>query len=569
MNSEVKVSKSIRTKITGLVVLSVVVTLLITAIVVSARSKVIIGGLVQDYLKDVVLSIGEGMERDLNQLGRSALSTETLTNKYQDYKVSSMESSYVCLVDDMGYVLFHPVKENINQKLDIPLVTSLVEKVKSGEEFETQTLEYKYEGKTKYAACYLSQDKSFFILLCADKSDAMSELSALIGTIILVSVIPLIICVVLAIVVSTMICKPIFGMVSKIDTLSKLDLSQETDIKAADDEVGMMNSSVNSLTDKLVTTIRTIKNTSDVVDANADFITDTVEECSQESERISLTMEELSKGAMEMAESTEGTMNGIVNIGESIEYIAKMTNESLVIVQDATSIGEKSKEDLLQLMTANENTKKRADDVAAGIFQINAIVEEIQKATEMISNISGQTNLLSLNASIEAARAGEAGRGFAVVATEIKGLAEQSSQNADEIAKIVNRVTDLVSESVALANEIKRATESESQVLANVNTSFAQVNRKLSDVEQAVLTIDEKVDRVNDEKEEILNEISTLSAISEQNAASTKSASESLLHLDESMQTVNKHAGHSKNTAQKLQDIMGEFILRSESREEE
>lgn len=564
MGTNVKLSKSIRTKITIVVIISVVITLLITASVVSVRSKGIIGGLVQDYLKDVVISLGEGMERDLNQLGRSALSTDTLTSKYQDYKVSSMDSSYVFLVDDMGYVLFHPNKELIGQKLEIPLVNNLIEQVKSGEEFQSQTDEYKYEGKTKYGACYLSMDKSFFIILSAEKSDAMSQLSSLIATIILVSIIPLVICIVIAFVMATMICKPIFGMVSKIDTLSQLDLSQDIDVKASDDEVGMMNSSVNSLTDKLVTTIRTIKNTSDVVDANADFITDTVEECTQESERISLTMEELSKGAMEMAESTEGTMHGIVRIGESIEYIAEMTNESLSIVQDATSIGEKSKEELMQLLSANENTRKRAEDVASGIFEINAIVEDIQKATEMISSISGQTNLLSLNASIEAARAGEAGRGFAVVATEIKGLAEQSSQSADEIAKIVNQVTERVHQSVALANEIKKAAENESAVLEHVNSSFAQVNRKLSDVEQAVHTIDEKVDRVNAEKEDILNEISTLSAISEQNAASTKTASASLMHLDDSMQTVNKHASHSKNTAQQLQDIMGEFVLRSE-----
>lgn len=564
MDTKVKVSKSIRTKITFLVVLSVVITLAITTSVVSLRATGIIGGLVQDYLKDVVISLGEGMERDLNQLGRSALSVDTLTAKYETYKVSSMNSSYVALVDDIGYTLYHPNRELIGKKLEVPVVTTLLEQLGSNEKVDAKTVEYQYEGKTKYAAYYVSNDQSFIILLIAEKSDAMAKLNALVATILMISLIPLVVCMILAVVMSSMICKPIFGMVAKINALSQLDLTNEMTVSTSDDEVGMMNGSVNKLTDKLISTIRTIKNTSDVVDANADFITDTVVECTKESERISLTMEELSRGAMEMAESTEGTMHGVVRIGESIEYIANMTNESLTIVKDATEIGEKSKEDLIRLLDANETTKKSADDVATGIFEINAIVEEIQKATSMISSISGQTNLLSLNASIEAARAGEAGRGFAVVATEIKGLAEQSSQSADEIAKIVNQVTELVGRSVALAREIKEAADNESAVLRNVNQSFANVNTKLNEVEQAVHAIDEKVDRVNEEKEEILNEITTLSAISEQNAASTKSASTSLLQLDENMQTVNKHATHSKNTAQQLQSIMTEFVMSPE-----
>lgn len=72
------------------------------------------------------------------------------------------------------------------------------------------------------------------------------------------------------------------------------------------------------------------------------------------------------------------------------------------------------------------------------------VISQIVEVSHAISEIAGQTSLLSLNASIEAARAGEAGKGFAVVAEEIKKLSETTGNEIDK----VNALTDKVMESV-------------------------------------------------------------------------------------------------------------------------
>lgn len=525
------------------------------------RSSGIVNGLVQDYMKDVVTSMGGNLERDVELLGRSALSVESLDKKLSTYHLSSMPSSYVYLVDSTGYMMYHPTAEMINQKVDLEAVQSLVAGVGDGEHLTSDTIEYQYNGNEKYAAYYVSADESYVLFLSAEKEDAMAELNKLATIILLLSLIPLILCSGIAVFVSLMISKPIEKTVERINRLSDLDLTNEASAKIYKGEVGLINSAVDLLKSKLVSTIQNIKETSEAVHANADHITGIASECSSTTENISTTVDELAKGAAEMAQHTESTMHGIENIGNSIEDISGATSDSLAIVSEATEIGNQSKESLHKLITANQDTKKSADDVANGIFEINKTVEEIHKAAEMIESISSQTNLLSLNASIEAARAGEAGKGFAVVATEIKGLAEQSSKSAGEIAQVVQQITKLVNNSVELAQSIKSASETEGAVLVDVSSGFEDVNVKLEEVAHAVNTIGDKVAAVNEEKKEILNAISSLSAISEENAASTEETSASIELLVENMKTVSHNSDETKQTADGLQNMVQEFKI--------
>lgn len=78
---------------------------------------------------------------------------------------------------------------------------------------------------------------------------------------------------------------------------------------------------------------------------------------------------------------------------------------------------------------------------------------EMNSIVELISGITSQTSLLSLNASIEAARAGEAGKGFAVVATEISGMATQTQDATEQITALINNVSGAISEVVEVIHQ--------------------------------------------------------------------------------------------------------------------
>ena len=115
-----------------------------------------------------------------------------------------------------------------------------------------------------------------------------------------------------------------------------------------------------------------------------------------------------------------------------------------------------------------------AVDVAArtmeGMKGIHESAEKIKEITRLITDLADKTNLLSLNASIESARAGEAGRGFAVVAEEISKLADNSTDSAKEISKLITETATNIGQGYEMFNEINR-------IIVDINSTLEQANR--------------------------------------------------------------------------------------------
>ncbi len=137
----------------------------------------------------------------------------------------------------------------------------------------------------------------------------------------------------------------------------------------------------------------------------------------------------------------------------------------------------------LQHSVGNINELASAVGLAAEqLAQLRASADNIQRITEVINSLAGQTNLLALNAAIEAARAGEQGRGFAVVADEVRALAGKTADATADIGKMLAGIRDLSQRASGSMTQLQQSSVAVKDELNQVAHGFNEVN---TDVEHA------------------------------------------------------------------------------------
>ena len=201
---------------------------------------------------------------------------------------------------------------------------------------------------------------------------------------------------------------------------------------------------------------------------------------------IDMNAEEISQASNTLSSRTE-------NQAASLEETAAALDEITVTVE-ATAKGSREANELVS--ETHESAIKSGEvvqDAVRAMSEIETSSSEIAKVVSLIDEIAFQTNLLALNAGVEAARAGDAGKGFAVVATEVRTLAQRSSDAAQEIKTIISESLKHVENGVQLVgqtgtelNGIVRRVTSFSELIANISTATVEQATALSEVNAAM-----------------------------------------------------------------------------------
>ena len=208
------------------------------------------------------------------------------------------------------------------------------------------------------------------------------------------------------------------------------------------------------------------------------------------------------------------------------------------------------------------STAEITNVVIESIVNLEALTQSIGMIVNAINEIASETNLLSLNASIEAARAGEAGRGFSVVASEIRKLADQSMESANEIKKIIEDIVKTTQHAVDIAKEADNIVQEQQTAVDDTTDAFRTMRKQVGLLTQQLESILAGVEAMDKTRSATLAAIEEISAVSEQTAASTTSVSEMVTQQLEGVEQLSQNSERLSSSAEELEKAIGQFTIR-------
>ena len=519
-----------------------------------------------NYMSDMALAYGRQVDEQIEQLGDEGLSPDRLHRILEGVGIEGVDSSYVYIVDQDGIMLYHPTADKIGNKVENSVVSGLVTDLKSGIIHDTHTVDYVYGGAVKYASCYTNSEGRFILVVSADKDDVMSSFTDIISKSIGIAVgIGLVVICAVFFIVSSMF-SPLTYAVSSVEALSELefkvaDEDKEKRYSRKKDEAGNILNAVVALRGKLTDVVLDLKKQSRVLFDQSESLSNSASGTMDNMKDTERAVDEMANGATMLAEETQNASIGVVEIGNMIDAVNDNTEELSKEADSMKALGEDAEKILSDLAGGQKRMVEHIGVVYDKTRETNEAAGKISAVVELISEIASQTDLLSLNASIEAARAGEAGRGFAVVAENIKNLAEQTTASATDIQNIIQELENKSTEMVEKTDAVKSIVDKQESDMQKTAEILGKVIQNVIGLIDRIDNIAASVENMDKAKARVVDVIQNLSAVSEENAASTQETSASTTMAMGTIESIAQEAVALKEIAQDLENNMQQFHL--------
>lgn len=234
------------------------------------------------------------------------------------------------------------------------------------------------------------------------------------------------------------------------------------------------------------------------------------------------SMREISMGTASSAETIENQTMMTKSIQEIIDDTYTRTKDIVKIAEESDQVISHGVTAMDELNNQAQTAISSGKNMKAAAEEMKIKSEEVRNITGIIMSISSQTNMLALNASIEAARAGEAGKGFAVVADEIRTLAEQTKQATENIARILDELSGNANSVSAKVVETVQISEEQKQLIDVTKDKFADVKKKMNNLNTHIYDVNDKMKKIIESNNKIVDGVYTLSSFSEEISASTQ-----------------------------------------------
>lgn len=357
---------------------------------------------------------------------------------------------------------------------------------------------------------------------------------------------------------SRTITRPINYIVGITGKIAEGDLTVAIE-NDSEDEIGILTESVQQMLFNLKKLIGDIRTSSSLLASTAEEISSSSEEISSVSTGISNSVVEISKGAAAQSTKSEDVSKVMFDLTEAVQDVAINSQKTAENAKESNELINGLGTITRELLDKMDSIKAATSDSAETIMDLDSKSKQIGEIVNLITSIADQTNLLALNAAIEAARAGEHGRGFAVVADEVRKLAENSGNAANQIEDIIHEIQtgtnnavnsmqhgteEVLNGAEALneaANVIERVVESGSTIAGMIQDIAAAAQEQSASIQEISAAIDE------------------VAAISHKSASTTENTTTAIEEQSITMQELAQSAHVLSEMAESLMDTISKF----------
>jgi len=391
-------------------------------------------------------------------------------------------------------------------------------------------------------------------------SKAEGTASAIIYTSIVACIVALFIGIGISIYLTRMILKPIRKMVDGTNQYASGDLRSNIEI-ITQDELGELTKALNMMKENLKGVIGNILDSSEQISSSSEELTASAEQSAQAATLVATTIVDVAQGANQQSKSVQETVSFVEKMSSGLQHVAMNANSVADMADRTTSTANQGDEAVDAAMSQMKIIEEAVSSSAQVVIKLGENSKEIGQIVETISGIAGQTNLLALNAAIEAARAGEQGRGFAVVADEVRKLAEQSQEAAQQIASLILEIQTETGSAVMAMNNGTHEVKVGAEVVNTAGEAFKEIVVLIADLSSQIRQISSSIQQMATGSQHIVNSMREFDSISKEIAGQTQTVSAATEEQSASMEEIAASSHALSQMAEILQNAVKKFSV--------
>lgn len=365
----------------------------------------------------------------------------------------------------------------------------------------------------------------------------------------------------ISLIIGRQISKPIKAISASAKKIANGDLKLENIQVKSKDETGILAQAFNQMTSNLKVLIGQVKANSELIASSSEELSASAEQTTEATNQIATSIQEVASGAETQRQGAYESAQAMKEMAVGVQQVAETTSSVAELTMETNKEANNGHESLKKVINQMDTIHTVVNNSASVVQELGGHSKEIGNIIAVITSIADQTNLLALNATIEAARAGEHGRGFAVVADEVRNLAEQSKQSADQITSLIEKIQNDTNSAVAVMNQGTEEVKIGMNVVYEAEKGFNKILQLVEQVTSQIQEASAASEEMSASVEEVYASIEEISRIAKDSANYSQSVAASSEEQLATMEEIASSATSLSKIAVDLQEQVSQFKI--------